>query len=578
MRGERRGLPMSPRRALLVAATLFAPTVALADAVVVTRAMKANTIAEAFVERDAITVELEVGQADREVFTALTDASLVPPAPIPEDAPLTIVADGKRLRGTLVERSSRMRIERDEVSGEPLPTETKEEVTFVVLRYPIQSRPEGIRIEPPMNDAGYVASDIGFVLYHEGVAVNDFRYLAPDQNARLDWRDPFYSSFDRRVLNRKYQSPLNAFLYVEPFEVRKELVVRPVDVARFAGIELAPHGTIAPEDREPLLEGLAEFLARHAPVIIDGATIEPILARIHFLERGLRMTQVVPPDQPIDTTSAIVGAIFVYPVEGLPNEVVLTWDLFDERVTRVPAVATDEAGPMPSYLTPTDPKLEWKNFLKKVRIPGELEVESLESHVDVSVPAVLAGLAAMIALAFAMRRRKPAWTAVGVALLVAVWFLWPFGTVSVSLPPETRTPSPEDAAPTIHALLYNAYRALDFRDEEVVFDRLEASLSGDVLERVYLEMRRGLRLENQGGARVRVRDVTLTNLAVAETETPGALAYRAAWNVSGSVGHWGHTHIRTNAYDARLTLSEDGGRWKISDLQILEEERVQTGP
>jgi hypothetical protein len=144
----------------------------------------------------------------------------------------------------------------------------------------------------------------------------------------------------------------------------------------------------------------------------------------------------------------------------------------------------------------------------------------------------------------------------------------------VSLPTRIRAPSPADAAPTVHALLYNAYRALDFRDEEVVFDRLAQSLSGDVLEQVYLEMRRGLRLENQGGARVRVRDVELTHLVFDEAPTPGTLAYRAAWNVSGSVGHWGHTHIRTNAYDARITLASVDGRWKISDLQILEEQRV----
>jgi hypothetical protein len=30
------------------------------------------------------------------------------------------------------------------------------------------------------------------------------------------------------------------------------------------------------------------------------------------------------------------------------------------------------------------------------------------------------------------------------------------------------------------------YRSLDFRDEEIVFDRLAQSLSGEVLERVYL--------------------------------------------------------------------------------------------
>jgi hypothetical protein len=137
-----------------------------------------------------------------------------------------------------------------------------------------------------------------------------------------------------------------------------------------------------------------------------------------------------------------------------------------------------------------------------------------------------------------------------------------------------RAPSGEEAAPTIHALLYNIYRALDFRDEEVVFDRLAQSLSGDVLERVYLEMRKGLRLENQGGARVRVRAVDLLEVVPTHAEAAGALRYRTRWNATGSVGHWGHTHMRTNQYDAEITLAPIEGQWKIADIEILQEERV----
>jgi hypothetical protein len=40
----------------------------LADALVVTRAMQASTIAEVFVDEDQIRVEIEVGAADVEAF------------------------------------------------------------------------------------------------------------------------------------------------------------------------------------------------------------------------------------------------------------------------------------------------------------------------------------------------------------------------------------------------------------------------------------------------------------------------------------------------------------------------------
>jgi hypothetical protein len=285
------------------------------------------------------------------------------------------------------------------------------------------------------------------------------------------------------------------------------------------------------------------------------------------------MTRVVTPDEPVDGTNAIVGAIFVYPVDGLPKDVRLDWDLFDERIQRVPGAATDEAGPMPSFLVPDDSQLHWVNYLKGSALPGKLDVQSPKSHVSIPIGF---GVGLTLALGLwiaAWRRRSWALGHAAVALAVVAWFV-PAPSVVVPVPSGVRMPSGEEAAPTIHALLYNVYRSLDFRDEEVVFDRLAQSLSGEVLERVYLEMRKGLRLENQGGARVRVRKVALLEVVPTQAQEAGTLRYRTKWNATGSVGHWGHTHMRTNRYDAQITLARIEGQWKIADIEILEEQRV----
>jgi hypothetical protein len=371
---------------------------------------------------------------------------------------------------------------------------------------------------------------------------------------------------------------MNIFLYVEPFEVRKEFVVRPLDLGRFMDIDIKAHRSIPADERDDVLQRLADFLKTRARVTIDGEQPEPILDRIHFLQRGLRMTRVVTPDEPVDGTSAIIGAIFVYPVDGIPKDVRLTWDLFDDRITRVPASATDEAGPMPSFLTPEDPELHWVNYLKGSALPGELEVEVPTSHLAIPIALLVAVFAALGFLIAAVRRRSWVLGLAATMLVVGGWFAQPVGgLIDIPIPASIRTPSGEEAAPTIHALLYNVYRALDFRQEEVVFDRLAQSLSGDVLERVYLEMRKGLRLENQGGARVRVREVELLDVIPQESTEPGTLRYRTRWNATGSVGHWGHTHMRTNSYDALLTLGRAGQQWKLADIDILEEQRVVAG-
>jgi hypothetical protein len=555
---------MSARAALLSLALSVAAASASADAVMVTRAMTASTIMEIFIDDQGIVVELEVGSSDEAALRELTGFS--------------IKADGRRLKGTVVEHSRRNRIKRDDVTGEPLPNESAEEVAFLKLHYPLHTHPKELVFEPPLTADGYATTDIGFVVYHHGIAVNDFRYLSTGEPLVLDWDDPFYSRFDRRTLNRKYGSPMNIFLYVEPFEVRKEFVVRPLDLARFMDIDIKAHQSIPADERDEVLRKLADFLKTRARVTIDGEQPEPILDRIHFLKRGLRMTRVVTPDEPVDGTSAIIGAIFVYPVDGIPKDVRLTWDLFDDRITRVPASATDEAGPMPSFLTPEDPGLHWVNYLKGSALPGELEVEVPQSHLSIPIALLAAVLAALGFLIAAVRRRSWVLGLAATMLIAGGWVAQPVGgLIDIPIPASLRTPSGEEAAPTIHALLYNVYRALDFRQEEVVFDRLARSLSGDVLERVYLEMRKGLRLENQGGARVRVREVELLDVTPLESTESGTLRYRTRWNATGSIGHWGHTHMRTNSYDALLTLGRVGKQWKIADIDILEEQRVVAG-
>lgn len=547
-----------------------------ADAVIVNRAMQANTIMEAFVERDAIVVELEIGATEAPAFRALVDEAVELPAPVPASA-LSISADGIPLHGVIQRRRRQKRVERDEISGDPLPREGTEEVVFVELRYPLKARPEKLVIGPPLTEKGYAAADIGFVVYHEGIAINDFRYLAMGEPIDLDWDDPFYSRFERRTLNRQHSSPMNVFLYVEPFEVRKEFVVRALDLARFTDIDVRAHEPIAADRRESLLREIADCLRERAPVTIDGAKAEPILDRIHFLKPGLRMTRVLTADEPLDGTNAIVGAIFVYPIDGLPKEVSLSWDLFDERILSVPAAATDEAGSMPSLLSRDDAELRWVNYLKGSDIPAEMEVADLKSRLSVPAAPLAGILVALGLLVVAWRRRSLSLALGSLALVLAGWLARPLATIDVPVPFEARVPSGEEAAPTIHALLYNAYRALDFRDEELVFDRLAQSLAGDVLERIYLEMRKGLRLESQGGAQVRVTKVELIDVVPQDRDETGALRYRARWNVTGSVGHWGHTHMRTNVYDALLTLAQLEGRWRIADVEILDEQRALVG-
>ena len=155
--------------------------------------------------------------------------------------------------------------------------------------------------------------------------------------------------------------------------------------------------TISVEAQEALKQQVAEFLSERSPVTVDGQPVKGTLDRIHFVRRSLRTTGVVDPPEDLDVNTATLGVIFVYPIDGLPQEASLTWDLFSPRIQNVPAAATDEAGGMPSTFRPKIRELRWQNFLTNPTVPVMMAVMSPQAP-TISIP-VISGLCFGLALA-----------------------------------------------------------------------------------------------------------------------------------------------------------------------------------
>jgi hypothetical protein len=572
-------------------ALLMPPGGLRSDPLVIVRAMTATTVAEIYVEPDSVIVELEIGLADLDAFRNLMPDQIYErlghePQALRERLgrffreDLTIATvDGRPLPGRVLEMTARPRLQRDEITGEPLPVqdEEAEPTVFAKLVYdlPDGAGPDVLVFTPPSFETLGAAANVGFVVYHRGVPVNDFRYLGRPETLRLDWSDPFYSRFDNRNLRRQNYTPISAYLYVEPYEVRREIVVRPKDLQRWVDLGLEGAEVIGVERQEEIKARVGHFLASHGLVLIDGQPAEGTLDRINFIYRTLRTSGVIDPPRDLDVYSATLGVIFVYPTDGLPEEVSLEWDLFDERIEVVGAAATDEAGGLPYFLTPGDNILRWQNFLTNPTIPGLVEVGAPpEGRSPGLVALLLVGLGGLGFLTVRHGRalraggRPPLRTVVTAAILGLI--------VVVALPGVMRSSgvSDEEAAEIIHGLLLNTYRAFDYREEDRIYDTLEQSISGELLTDVYLETRRSLELENQGGARAKVKEVEVLSAESEPLDGVTGFAAQGTWNVAGSVGHWGHIHQRRNQYEARFTIEAIDGVWKITGLEILQEERL----
>jgi hypothetical protein len=541
------------------------------------QAMLATTILEASVHPDRVTVDLEVGLTDLEVFRNLLPDEIYEklgqaPAPLRERLTrffredLVITAgDGEPLPGRLLEIGPRVRVRRDEITGEPLPASGEEEetVVFARLEYALRGKPRTLNLLAPR---GPRPANVGFVVYHEGIPVNDFRYLAPSQTLDIDWSDPWYTRFRGRALRRQYFEPMSGFLYVEPYEVRKEIVLRPLDLQRWVDLGLADLETIPVAMQEELKRRVAAFLRERHPVEIDGRRIEPELARVNFLERTLKTSRVIDPPRELGVHSAILGVIFVYPTDGLPERVTMDWDLWSERIQRVPAASVDQAGPLPVYLEPDFRLLEWRNFLKNPVLPTLRVLAPPPTALERALLLLRWLLLAATLAAGWWCLRDPRRRIAATALVLAVTGASFWASRNAGL-------SDDRAREVVSGLLHNVYRAFDFRQEEEIYEVLAKSATGDLLARIYLETRRGLELANQGGARAKVKDIELVELVTEPSEGGGFVA-TATWNVAGSVGHWGHVHQRRNRYRAELDVTPVDGAWKLVDLEILQEERL----
>jgi hypothetical protein len=107
-----------------------------------------------------------------------------------------------------------------------------------------------------------------------------------------------------------------------------------------------------------------------------------------------------------------------------------------------------------------------------------------------------------------------------------------------------------------------------------VYDALAHSVTGDLLEELFLKIQSGLRMQEQGGAVARVKRVRITHIEMAAPGPGARLPVDCTWRVKGTVEHWGHIHTRENEYTARIHLSttpKDRGR--IVAFEVTGEKR-----
>jgi hypothetical protein len=592
---------------LLIAFALMTTSFAEADWINLSGAQNASNIAEIYINDDHVKIELEIFVNDLVTFDRLIPdqfftGTKIKRAPLQErmqqfsNEDLQVLADnGQKLQAALKLIEPRLRKERpspipwkiNPYTGQPIPGPPQDKrVLYAELVYSFTKKPSSLTLIPPLDEKAKISKvPIGFITYHRGVLINDFKYLSGPSTLTLDWADPWYSEFDKKALKRWQRGSVMSFLYIEPYEVRHEILARVKDLAAWIDLGLRGDECIEADENEPLKKRVGEFFLKRDKTLIDGKQLRPILDRTAFVKYSMTgSTFLVQPEQlPINT--AMVGVIITYLTQGIPQKVTNQWNLWSDRIQKVPANAIDPAGPFPSYVTPDDNVLTWTNFLKTYQMPTVARIEVDESLTKIKIPlASVLCLLAVVPLGWQIAKRRKNAGSIGlhiglaVVLVAASVVLYPFLKVAVAKPAVLAPQMTEkDALAVLNSLLKNIYRSFDFREEEDVYDRLATSVSGDLLSEIYLQNRKSLVVIQAGGARARVKEVEIMAVDVKPfAEHPLGRLFHAKWTATGTVGHWGHIHVRKNQYEANITVQPVGGAWKITDLELLEEKRIDS--
>jgi len=443
----------------------------------------------------------------------------------------------------------------------------------------VKAQPQQLDIIPDFKSIEKAGEKYIITVSHQGLPVIDHGVLTSAESLNLNWQDPWYSQFSNPKLQRGHSDPVMAFLYIEPQQIKSEVVVRIKEIAAWAKLELRDDILIHPDEYAEIKQKVGQYLLAQNKISTgDVATATPILDRVDYIRMGASDIQAYEPQQAQRQVATLIGVSVIHPIPAIPAKIQWHWDLFNEKIQRIAIRAYDPAGLFDSYVTPDYPVFEWENMLADIDLPElDNKPKSIAVVVDSSKQTaqlyVLFGIIAFI-LFFSLSYkytpshiRKYTHTLLLLIALTGVYSLFSKGLLNIN---STQLDKAQ-AKPILKQLIWNVYQAFEATQEEATYDQLAYSVSGDLIESLYLQHRQSFLV--QDGAWAKVKNIEIQNLE-SSTTTDDSYLFDCEWLVTGDVIHWGHQHRRDNLYRANIKISAIDKHWKIIGLESIAQQRV----
>jgi len=377
------------------------------------------------------------------------------------------------------------------------------------------------------------------------------------------------STANRPQAATQLTTPIMSYLSVEPFEVRHEILVNAGTALELIGMEESWTGSIPEEEQELIKQQALELFKGNNRTLIDGKEVTPVMTLIDFVTLGQTGVFIRPEPVREGLEDGIIGITLVYETETLAKDISINWDLFTEDMGRLEATTVDPFGGATYIITAEDNLLQWEQSLSGYEVPKVEEIAIEKPKLPV-VSFVLFIIAIVLWIISGRKYRMTSIILVGIAFVIYPFIRF---SMNISLINQWK-PSVERSTRIIDGLLTNVYRSFDYRNEEAVYDRLAISVIGDQLVQIYIEQRKGLEIENRGGASAKVDDVDVIKIHNVISGEVNQYGIETTWTINGSVSHFGHMHYRQNRYRAIIWIIPKDGSWKIQNIEMLDEERL----
>ena len=467
------------------------------------------------------------------------------------------------------------------------------------LEFPFSDPPEFLTIQQDMSDENFIIpSEMKLTVHQSGTALNYTESLLPGASTtvRFDWEqaitddasdaewETWFSKQRDATLGITSYSSVYSFVYIEPNEIRHEILIPLATLKTILPVKSRDPSFIEIDEQELIRTLIRDWLRDENPVTMNGTRITPEFSRIDFYGLDLRDFAAQAAEQKVSLASGRVGIILRYRTpDDAVHDATVTWEKYYSTMNKIQSVVI-------SYPDRID-RFEFSKFNKAIDnvLTWTCDPDSLPQPIQsvastiVPRPELVIPIGSLVCLGIAFTSLRILKSSVrllvsGAALILAMagWRSAGFAIDHPWQPPAEL--SDENATEIFQKLHQGVYRSLDFGSEDRVYDVLATSVDGTLLEKLYLQLHQSLEMREQSGAVARIQSIKYDNgkqTTRSSTTVPWpGFEYNSTWTVAGTVEHWGHIHERQNRFDAVFTIEPRDGNWKITRMDIANQQQI----